>query len=174
MAMIEEKREEMLECFRQCLFEANWPQVKEWSLDELENAYFDVGRGVNKTLTDLGFKLLQFGFCTKDEVLKDPNISAYTEENLDSAVFSISYDYNDADPVTIYMPFSRVLLPKGLSQEDLHDAKGLIVFGLIHGFIGHYSHAHTQEKTEATARELLGKLNIHDDKIVQKVLSRVK
>jgi len=61
-----------------------------------------------------------------------------------------------------------------LSQEDLHDAKGLIVFGLIHGFIGHYSHAHTPEKTEATARELLGKLNIHDDKIVQKVLSRVK
>ena len=174
MTMIEEKREEMLECFRQCLFEANWPQVKEWSLDELEKAYFDIGRGINKTLTELGFKLLHFGFCTKDEIINDPNVAAFNADNLTTAVFYVAYDYNDADPVTIYMPFSRVLVTKNLSEKEISDAKGMIVFGLVHGFIGHYSKSHSPDKTEATARELLAKLNIHDDEIVQKVLSRVK
>ena len=174
MTMIEEKREEMLECFRQCLFEANWPQVKEWSLDELEKAYFDIGRGINKTLTELGFKLLHFGFCTKDEIINDPYVAAFNADNLTTAVFSVAYDYYDADPVTIYMPFSRVLVTKNLSEKEISDAKGMIVFGLVHGFIGHYSKSHSPDKTEATARELLAKLNIHDDEIVQKVLSRVK
>ena len=174
MAMIEEKREEMLECFRQCLLEANWPQVKEWSLDELENAYFDIGRGVNKTLTELGFKLLQFGFCTKDEVINDPNVTVFNSDNLTTAVFAISYDYNNADPVTIYMPFSRVLVSKNMSENEITNAKGMIVFALVHGFIGHYSHSHSKDKTEATARELLGKMNIYDEETVQKVLNRVK
>lgn len=174
MAMIEEKREEMLECFRQCLFEANWPQVKEWSLDELEKAYIDIGRGVNKTLTELGFKLLQFGFCTKDEVINDPNVTAFNSDNLTTAVFTVAYDYNDADPVTIYMPFSRVLVSKNLSEKEISDAKGMIIFALVHGFIGQYSHNHSKDKTEATARELLGKMNIHDEETVQKVLNRVK
>lgn len=174
MAMIEEKHEEMLECFRQCLFEANWPQVKEWSLDELEKAYIDIGRGVNKTLTELGFKLLQFGFCTKDEVINDPNVTAFNSDNLTTAVFTVAYDYNDADPVTIYMPFSRVLVSKNLSEKEISDAKGMIIFALVHGFIGQYSHNHSKDKTEATARELLGKMNIHDEETVQKVLNRVK
>lgn len=174
MAIIEEKREEMLECFRSCLIEADWPQVKEWSLDELEKAYIDIGRGVNKTLTELGFKLLQFGFCTKDEVINDPNVTAFNSDNLTTAVFTVAYDYNDADPVTIYMPFSRVLVSKNLSEKEISDAKGMIIFALVHGFIGQYSHSHSKDKTEATARELLEKMNIHDEETVQKVLNRVK
>jgi hypothetical protein len=171
---IDESREEMLECFRKCLIEADWKQVKDWTLDMLEKAYFDIGRGINKTLTELGFKLLHFGFCTKDEIINDPNVAAFNADNLTTAVFSVAYDYNGADPVTIYMPFSRVLVTKNLSEKEISDAKGMIVFGLVHGFIGHYSKSHSPDKTEATARELLAKLNIHDDKIVQKVLSRVK
>ena len=171
---IDESREEMLECFRKCLIEADWQQVKDWTHDMLEKAYFDIGRSINKTLTDLGFKLLHFGFCTKDEIINDPNVAAFNADNLTTAVFSIAYDYNDADPVTIYMPFSRVLVTKNLSEKEISDAKGMIVFGLVHGFIGHYNKSHSPEKTEATARELLGKLNIHDDEIVQKVLTRVK
>ena len=174
MAIIEEKREEMLECFRSCLIEADWPQVKEWSLDELEKAYIDIGRGVNKTLTELGFKLLQFGFCTKDEVINDPNVTAFNSDNLTTAVFTVAYDYNNADPVTIYMPFSRVLVSKNLSEKEISDAKGMIIFALVHGFIGQYSHNHSKDKTEATARELLEKMNIHDEETVQKVLNRVK
>lgn len=174
MAIIEEKREEMLECFRKCLIEADWQQVKDWTLDMLENAYFDIGRGINKTLTELGFKLLQFGFCTKDEVINDPNITAFNSDNLTTAVFTVAYDYNNADPVTIYMPFSRVLVSKNLSEKEISDAKGMIIFALVHGFIGQYSHNHSKDKTEATARELLGKMNIHDEETVQKVLNRVK
>lgn len=171
---IKENREEMLECFRSCLDEAGWPHAKEWTLDKLEAAYFDIGRGINKTLTELGFKLLQFGFCTKDEIINDPNITAFNVDNLTTAVFSVAYDYNGSDPVTIYMPFSRVLVTKGLTEKEISDAKGMIVFGLVHGFIGHYSKSHSPDKTEAVTRELLEKINIHDEETVQKVLSRVK
>lgn len=174
MARIEESRDEMLECFRKCLVEASWTEAKEWTLDQLERAYFDIGRGINRTLIDLGFKLLSFGFCTRDEAVKDPEIAAYGEETLKSAVFCIAYDYNGNDPVTMYMPFSRVLVPKDTPEKEIRDAKGLIVFGLVHGFIGQYGKAHSPEKTEATARELLDKMGIHDDETVQKVLSRVK
>ena len=174
MARIEESRDEMLECFRKCLIEATWPQAKEWSLDQLERAYFDIARGINHTLIDLGFKLISFGFCTRDEVVKDPNIAAYGEDTLKTAVFSVAYDYNGADPVTMYMPFSRVLVPKDMPEQQVRDAKGLIVFGLVHGFIGQYGKSHSPEKTESTARELLGKMGIHDDDTVRKVLDRVK
>lgn len=171
---IDESREEMLECFRKCLIEADWQQVKDWTLDKLEAAYFDIGRGINKTLTELGFKLLDFGFCTKDEIINNPNVTAFNVDNLTTAVFSVAYDYNGSDPVTIYMPFSHVLVTKNLSEKEISDAKGMIVFGLVHGFIGHYSKSHSPDKTESMTRELLDKINIHDDEIVQKVLSRVK
>lgn len=32
MTTIQEHSEEMFECSRQCLFEADWPQVNDWTL----------------------------------------------------------------------------------------------------------------------------------------------
>ena len=172
---IEESREEMLECFRTCLLETDyWPEIKEWDYDKLEYAYFDIGRKINKMLTDMGFKLLSFGFSTKDEIVNDPNVQAYNGENLTSAVFNIAYDYNNADPVTIYIPFSRVLLPRGISEDDAGNMKCAIIFAMVTGFLGHYSKTHTEEQMEITAREILAKLKITDDETINKVINQIK
>lgn len=50
--------------------------------NKLENAFFDIDSRFNKILIDLGFKLLQFRFHTRDEVLKDSNNSVYNEKTL--------------------------------------------------------------------------------------------
>lgn len=172
---IEESREEMLECFRTCLLETDyWPEIKEWDYDKLECAYFDIGRKINKMLTDMGFKLLSFGFSTKDEIVNDPNVQAYNGGNLTSAVFCIAYDYNDADPVTIYIPFSRILLPQGVSEKDAEDMKCAIIFAMVTGFLGHYSKTHSDEHVKTTAREILAKLKITDDETINKVINQIK
>lgn len=163
MVNVDETENEMLECFRNCVSELNYfDDIKTMSIEDLKKFYFDIATPIKQMLNGFGFNMISFGFETPDEISKEDKEFI---KNSNVAQFVISYDYNSADPVTAYMPFTTLIANPKWTEAERLNIQRQIVMGFYNGFMSQYAKHHTEDEFNETTKTILTKIGLGTEEI---------